>query len=81
MSDYGVKETQCTRCSHREVCSLKGEFLAAQEAINEAVLHRERKDDGAVSMIRIRDIKYIEPVELCCRHYVRTDRPRQLTEG
>lgn len=78
MSDYGVKEALCARCSHREVCSLKAEFLAAQEAIDEAILHRERRDDGAVSMIRIRDI---EPVELCCRHYVRTDRPRQLTEG
>lgn len=60
---------------------MKEEFLAAQKAIDEAVLHRERRDDGAMSMIRIRDIKYIEPVELCCRHYVRTDRPRQLTEG
>lgn len=69
MSDYGIKETQCTRCSHREICSLKGEFLAAQEAINEAVLHHERKKDEAVSMIRIRDIKYIEPVELRCKHY------------
>lgn len=70
MSDYGVKETQCTRCSHREVCSLKEEFLAAQKAIDEAVLHLERRDDGAVSMIRIRDIRYIEPVELRCMHYV-----------
>ena len=69
MSEYGVKETQCTRCSHREVCSLKEEFLAAQAAIDEAVLHRERKNDGALSMIRIRDIKYIEPVELRCKHY------------
>mgnify|MGYP006952237747 FL=1 len=69
MSDYGVKETQCTRCSHREVCSLKEEFLAAQAAIDEAGLHRERKNDGALSMIRIRDIKYIEPVELRCKHY------------
>lgn len=33
MSDYGVKETQCTRCGHREVCSLKTEFLEAQKAI------------------------------------------------
>ena len=50
MSDYGVKEALCARCSHREVCSLKAEFLAAQEAIDEAILHRERRDDGAVSM-------------------------------
>ena len=27
MSDFGVKETQCTRCVHREVCSMKTEFL------------------------------------------------------
>ena len=70
MKEYGVKETQCIRCSHREVCSLKGEFLAAQKAIDEAVLHRKRKDDEAVSMIRIRDIKYVEQVELRCKHYV-----------
>lgn len=37
MSDFGVKETQCTRCGHREVCSLKTEFLEAQKAIDEPV--------------------------------------------
>ena len=62
MSDYGVKETQCTRCGHREVCSLKTEFLEAQKAIDE--------DGKKVGMIRIRDIKYIEPVELHCKHYI-----------
>lgn len=72
MNEYGVKETQCTYCSHREVCSLKEEFLAVQKTIDEVVLHRERKNDGAVSMIRIRDIKYIEPVELRCKHYVKS---------
>ena len=58
MSEYGVKETQCTRCSHREVCSLKEEFLAAQAAIDEAVLfidaaqilkaYRERNTAGVL---------------------------------
>ena len=27
MDIYGVKETQCTRCGHRDVCSLKKNFL------------------------------------------------------
>lgn len=40
MSDYGVKETQCTRCGHREVCSLKTEFLEAQKAIDEVYVSR-----------------------------------------
>ena len=72
MNDYGIKKTQCTYCSHREVCSLKEEFLEAQDAINETVLHREQKDNGTISMIHIRDIKYIEPVELCCKHYMKS---------
>lgn len=70
MSDYGVKETQCTRCGHREVCSLKTEFLEAQKAIDEVYVSRPCEDGKKVGMIRIRDIKYIEPVELHCKHYI-----------
>lgn len=62
MIDYGVKETQCTRCSHREVCSLKPEFLEAQKIIDEACLI-------GLATIYIRDIEYIEPVKLRCKHY------------
>lgn len=71
MSDLGVKETQCTRCGHREVCSLKTEFLEAQKAIDEVYISRPCEDGKKVGMIRIRDIKYIEPVELCCKHFIR----------
>ena len=70
MSDYGVKETQCTRCGHREVCSLKTEFLEAQKAIDEVYVSRPCEDGKKVSMIRVRDIKHIEPVELRCKHYI-----------
>ena len=42
MSDFGVKETQCTRCGHREVCSLKTEFLKAQKAIDEVYVRRQK---------------------------------------
>ena len=40
MDIYGVKETQCTRCGHRDVCSLKEEFLEAQKAVDEACVSR-----------------------------------------
>lgn len=65
-----VKETQCTRCGHREVCSLKTEFLEAQKAIDEVYVSRPCEDGKKVGMIRVRDIKYIEPVELRCKHYI-----------
>lgn len=70
MSNYGVKETQCTHCIHREVCSLKAEFLEAQKAIDEVYLNQPCEDGKKVAMIRIRDIKYIEPVELHCIYYI-----------
>lgn len=70
MSDYEVKETKCTRCGHREVCSLKAEFLEAQKEINEVYISRHCEDGKKASMIRISDIKYIEPVELQCKHYI-----------
>ena len=70
MSDYGVKETQCTRCEHREVCSLKTEFLEAQKAIDEVYVSRPCEDGKKVCMIRVRDIKNIEQVELRCKHYL-----------
>lgn len=57
-------------CGHREVCSLKTEFLEAQKAIDEVYVSRPCEDGKKVSMIRVRDIKHIEPVELRCKHYI-----------
>lgn len=70
MSDYGVKETQCTRCGHREVCSLKTEFLEAQKAIDEVYVSRPSEDGKTTVITRIRDIKYIESIEFRCKHYI-----------
>ena len=70
MSNYGVKETQCTRCGHREVCSLKTEFFEAQKAINDVYIRRPSEDDKKAVVTRVRDIKYIEPVELRCKQYI-----------
>lgn len=62
MIDYGVKEIQCTNCSHKDVCSLKAEFSEAQKTIDEACLI-------GLTTILIRDIEYIETVKLHCKHY------------
>lgn len=66
---FGVKETCCTRCSHKDVCQYKEEYLAAQHAVDEVGVHLPTKDDSSVRSIRLRDIPWIEPVELKCRHF------------
>lgn len=66
---FGVKEICCTRCSHRDVCQYKEEYLAAQHAVDEVSVHLPTKDDNSVRSIRLRDIPWIEPVELKCRHF------------
>lgn len=58
---FGVKETCCTRCSHRDVCQYKSEYLAAQTAVDEVSVRRPSKDDESISSIRLHDIPWIEP--------------------
>lgn len=66
---FGVKETCCTKCSHKDVCQYKEEYLAAQAAVDEVSVHLSAKDDNSIRSIRLRDISWIEPVELKCRHF------------
>lgn len=66
---FGVKETCCTRCSHKDVCQYKEEYLAAQHAVDEVSVHFPTKDENSARMIRLRDIPWIEPAELKCRHF------------
>lgn len=66
---FGVKETCCTKCSHRDVCQYKEEYLAAQAAVDEVSVNLPSKGDKSVRSIRLRDIPWIEPVELRCRYF------------
>lgn len=66
---FGVKETCCTRCAHREVCQYKEEFLAAQNAVDEVSVHLPVKDEHTVKSILLRNISWIEPTELRCKYF------------
>ena len=66
---FRAKETCCTRCSHRDVCQYKSEYLAAQTAVDEVSVRRPSKDDESISSIRLHDIPWIEPVELKCTYF------------
>ena len=61
----GCKETQCTRCTHREVCALKNDFLEACDAVSGFTYTHEK--DG--SIIRLSDVPFIRPIELQCKYY------------
>lgn len=58
-------ETLCSNCGHNEVCSLTKEYLAAQKAVDDLMVHL-----GDCKSIRLRDIKWIKRVKLECTHYI-----------
>lgn len=60
----GYKETQCTHCIHREVCSKKENFLNAQTAVDNVLVGL-----GDKSGIYLRDITWINPVNLSCKYF------------
>ena len=64
-------ETACTKCTHRNVCKYKEEFLEAQEAVSNAVIGSDPvSKDGIVhqGFRYISGIDYIEPVKLHCKY-------------
>lgn len=67
---FGVKETCCTKCAHKEVCQFKEEYLAAQAAVDNVSVNLPAKDEHANRYINLRNIPWIEPVELKCKHFI-----------
>lgn len=61
---YGYEETLCTSCIHKDICSKKDTYLAAQEAVNNASVHLKKG-----SMINLRNLTWIEKVKLKCKYY------------
>ncbi len=67
---FGVKETCCTKCSHKDVCQFKEEYLAAQAAVDNISVNLPAKDERANRYINLRNIPWVEPVELKCKHFI-----------
>ncbi len=67
---FGVKETCCTSCSHKDVCQFKEEYLAAQAAVDNISVNLPAKDERANRYINLRNIPWVEPVELKCKHFI-----------
>lgn len=67
MSD-AVKETRCTRCVHRSVCSHKNDYLAIVKTISEAYVSSLLPNGTMVSK-RIEDFDFIDNISVACRYY------------
>lgn len=67
---FGVKETCCTKCAHKDVCQFKEEYLAAQAAVDNISVNLPVKDERAHRYINLHIIPWIEPVELKCKHFI-----------
>jgi len=61
-----VKETLCTSCVHREVCSKKEEFQAAQDAVYNLRIGATETSTG----VYLNSISWIRPVQLQCTYYM-----------
>ena len=61
---YGVKETECTRCGHRDICSIKDNYLKARKAIDDAAY-----GTGDNTIMRVRNNKHFT-VTLRCSHCI-----------
>ena len=70
----GSKECLCASCAHLHVCSLKEMFLNAQTAVDNCTMSEATiTDDGkpAAKMTYIRNIEFIGPIQLKCKHYMK----------
>lgn len=68
-----ARETRCTHCEHLPVCSLKEQFLAAQQAVDSVQVNLA---DRTIQSLRSFD--WIRPVELERVHFSRKITKRDL---
>lgn len=73
----GLKETLCSHCDHLQICSLKKEFIAAQQAVDNVCVSL-----GDRTMKDLRDFDWIKAVKLECIHFVkRRPTERDISTG
>lgn len=60
-----VKEAECIRCVHRNVCAFKNDYLEVYNAIQNTTVTKEAKD-GKVSLKRVTDYDFIRNISVNC---------------
>lgn len=62
------RETQCTRCIHRDVCLHKSDFLDICTAIFDATVTKS-SGDGKCNMKKVINYDCLSDIEVKCRYY------------
>ncbi len=69
------EETQCTHCDHLKVCSLKEQFMAAQNAVDRVTVGL-----GDRTIKNLKDFDWIKRVKLECKHFsAKRPTPRDIS--
>lgn len=75
--ENGVKETQCTNCTHRKVCAHKGTMMIAIKAVDSLHIGVPIPgSDGLTNPTPIHDVEFLEHLEPRCRYYVSSKKER-----
>lgn len=61
-----AKETNCTRCAHRQVCKHKEDFLNVVNAINDASVSWSDGSKGCIK--KVVDYDCVGCIEVSCRY-------------
>lgn len=68
MFDVGVKETLCTRCAHREVCTYKQDYLDILKAVENATVTRDTHD-GKITSKKVIHYDFISGISVGCKYH------------
>lgn len=64
MVDTGVKESLCTRCIHKDVCTYKHDYLDIIKAVENTIVTRDTS-----SVKKAIDYDFIGTIHVSCRYY------------
>ena len=64
MVDTGVKESLCTRCIHKDVCSYKHDYLDIVKAVENVTVTR-----NMYCVKKVIDYDFIGTIHIGCRYY------------
>ena len=65
--ELGTKETDCTKCAHRNVCKYKDDYLDILSAISNADIVQHHSD-GTVSTKKITSFDFVYKPSIICKH-------------
>ena len=68
MFDTGVKETLCTRCAHREVCTYKQDYLDILKAVANSSVNKDTPD-GKIASKKVIYYDFISGIFVGCKYH------------